>query len=250
MSGFGWPSSWLNQFKCNSFIISALDHRENSSADTRMRMSFDGHLKMLSLEGLLIGTVTKLVVFPFSTRVEDTSMQGEQKRFILNEDLGTIRPLLTTFAADLTEKQRDDLCRATLRDQLGLGYGPTVSPIPDAGVQAIRAWLGLDIRKGFCKHEFRAELSEHTANNLRIRLQGESIFLLDSGHVGVTTSTPREGDYVAILYGGRQCFVLRPRGPEYRLQGSAYVQGVMRGESIRERDEDGRPLGSRMFNIC
>ncbi|KAJ9610753.1 hypothetical protein H2200_005530 [Cladophialophora chaetospira] len=226
--------SWLHQFHCHRFRGATPHDEDNPSAGIPMHMLFDGRSKLLSLGGILIGRVRK-VVGPFHLGA-----------------LRETRQQVTILAADLTELQRDSLCRAMISDWEYAGGRLSASPITQATYQEIRAWLGLNIPQGSCEQEIRTELSENTARVIRLSTDVRSIFVLDSGHVCLGTSNAREGDSVAVLYGGRQCFVLRPRGLEYRHLGTARVQGIMRGEFIKERDrdEDGKPKGSRMFTIC
>jgi hypothetical protein len=50
----------------------------------------------------------------------------------------------------------------------------------------------------------------------------------------------QEGDIVAVLYGGRTPFILRPKSEkntEYLLVGPAYVHGFMDGEVFAFRNE-------------
>ncbi|KAF7539643.1 hypothetical protein G7054_g1984 [Neopestalotiopsis clavispora] len=65
----------------------------------------------------------------------------------------------------------------------------------------------------------------------------ESLFLTQSGLIGVGSPGCRVGDQVYVLYGGKIPFILRParkRGRQncYRYVGHAYVHGIMDGEAL------------------
>lgn len=63
-------------------------------------------------------------------------------------------------------------------------------------------------------------------------------FTTSSGRIGIGPPTMREGDFVAILFGGYTPYVLRPEGGQYSLVGECYVHGIMNGEAVeRYRDE-------------
>lgn len=66
-------------------------------------------------------------------------------------------------------------------------------------------------------------------------------FATISGHVGMGSKITRDDDVVAILYGGRNPFVLRPYGEVYQHIGACNVYGAMDGEATREHRESGRP---------
>jgi hypothetical protein len=45
----------------------------------------------------------------------------------------------------------------------------------------------------------------------------------ECGKVGYGPMATRRGDHVVILFGGKFCFVLRPKGPHFELVGNAYI---------------------------
>jgi hypothetical protein len=90
-------------------------------------------------------------------------------------------------------------------------------------------------------------------------LAGRRVFLMDAAEgememEGLGPAAAREGDVVAVLFGGVVPFVLRPcEGPDgerfWRLVGECFVPGLMQGEAVEragllaegtfDRDEDG-----------
>ncbi|EFW98710.1 heterokaryon incompatibility protein [Grosmannia clavigera kw1407] len=72
------------------------------------------------------------------------------------------------------------------------------------------------------------------------------LMVLSDGAVGLCPSTAREGDIVAVLYGGKVPFLLRPSlstastQPTVELVGECLLRGVMHGEFV----------GSQMRNGC
>lgn len=63
-----------------------------------------------------------------------------------------------------------------------------------------------------------------------------NFFVAGNRYVGLGPDLIQEGDIVAILYGGRVPYILRPEGDHYLLVGEAYVYGIMNGEEFDKRD--------------
>jgi hypothetical protein len=54
------------------------------------------------------------------------------------------------------------------------------------------------------------------------------------GYIGLAPRLTEEGDYVALVKGGRVPLVLRPRGGQWELIGGCYLHGIMHGEGFEE----------------
>jgi len=70
------------------------------------------------------------------------------------------------------------------------------------------------------------------------------LFFTSSGLLGLGPAGMMSGDVVVVLLGGKVPFVLRQvggegEGAQWRLIGECYVDGVMYGEMVEERDGDG-----------
>ncbi len=81
-------------------------------------------------------------------------------------------------------------------------------------------------------------------------MAGRSFFMSEKGLMGIAPSDVREGDVVAVLFGARTPFVLRPRKPLdgrglYRIVGDCYVDGFMEGNALRMQR-----LEKKDFRIC
>ncbi|GAB1310353.1 Ubiquitin-like protein [Madurella fahalii] len=74
-------------------------------------------------------------------------------------------------------------------------------------------------------------------------VQGHCFSLTACGRMGLFPNEVRMGDLIAVVAGSRVPFVIRPRpdGKSYRLVGPCYVHGMMNGELLRRRRENGRP---------
>lgn len=59
-------------------------------------------------------------------------------------------------------------------------------------------------------------------------------FVTKSGRIGIGPANTKAGDIVAILQGGRLPFILRPVANQYKMLGSSYVYGIMKGEAVAE----------------
>jgi hypothetical protein len=69
-------------------------------------------------------------------------------------------------------------------------------------------------------------------------MYGRRLFLMDTGHLGITAEDVKPGDTVRIVPGARALFTFRTandRYPQFEYQnliGEAYVSGAMSGEAI------------------
>ncbi|KAL8335352.1 hypothetical protein RB598_009515 [Gaeumannomyces tritici] len=89
--------------------------------------------------------------------------------------------------------------------------------------------------------------------HIRNRTVGRAFFVSARGYFGLAPAGAVSGDCIYVLAGGRPAYVLRPlevptpQGdcdsvPAMTLVGECYVQGIMRGEAVKEVDE-----GTRKF---
>ena len=85
-------------------------------------------------------------------------------------------------------------------------------------------------------------------NALWVACLNRRFLITRNGRNGLGPSEMFRGDIVAVLYGGRWPFVLRPVGDEYySMIGICYFEGIMFGEAVRETQAyDG---GNEVFNI-
>lgn len=69
------------------------------------------------------------------------------------------------------------------------------------------------------------------------------IFRTKLGVLGLGPRAMREGDIVAVLYGGPWPYVLRPLGEtgEYQFVGRAYIDNIMDGEAAERHLQEARP---------
>ena len=63
----------------------------------------------------------------------------------------------------------------------------------------------------------------------------------DKGYMGMFPAQTQERDIVALIYGARTPFVIRPITNSYHFIGECYVHGIMDGEAMIEIDPE--PLG-------
>ncbi|KAF2489605.1 hypothetical protein BU16DRAFT_531133 [Lophium mytilinum] len=61
-------------------------------------------------------------------------------------------------------------------------------------------------------------------------------FVMDDGLMGVGPTAIEEGDLIAVLFGGKVPYIIRPAEKGYRFLGECYVHGLMKGEGAKRRD--------------
>ena len=97
------------------------------------------------------------------------------------------------------------------------------SKIPISNLSKRRAWLPA-IRDSQDSGQFH-EAFVRTCMDRRFFLSGD-------GRMGIGPETLREGDIVAVLFGGILPYVLRPAGGRWKLIGECYVPGLIKGEAV------------------
>jgi hypothetical protein len=68
-------------------------------------------------------------------------------------------------------------------------------------------------------------------------INGRNMFISTTGFMGLVPDIAREGDQIAVLFGCREPFVVRPDHDHYLLVGPCYVLGLMNGEALNDLDE-------------
>lgn len=114
-------------------------------------------------------------------------------------------------------------------------------------------------------------LSRDSLKNAGMYSIGKRLFITNKGYVGKGDDIVRAGDLVAVLFGARAPYILRPSGaerkyklaessiggiryeawrtePVCKLVGSSYVDGLMKAEAITMAEQG--LLQERFFSIC
>ena len=127
-------------------------------------------------------------------------------------------------------------------DQDITDWDEIVSPAPNKFGKMLRVILELEE----VPEDFEPDLPQETRryqytfpfiSNLDNCVLNRCFFTTECGKMGLGPFSAKGGDVVAMIFGGPLCLVLRPRGPQYKLVGDAYVQGVMKGELAKDYEE-------------
>jgi hypothetical protein len=82
-----------------------------------------------------------------------------------------------------------------------------------------------------------SDFAEQYAVLARETMQGRSFFTTGKGYLGIGPGDTKAGDIIAVFFGARNPFVLRPSvnedGSRYWLLGDSYVHGFMHGMALR-----------------
>jgi hypothetical protein len=86
--------------------------------------------------------------------------------------------------------------------------------------------------------DFRKTQSEQESfyDEAEIVCTGRRFFHTADGHFGLGPACMREGDIVAVLFGGHAPYVLRPCGRSYIYMGQAYVDEIMDGQLVDQME--------------
>jgi hypothetical protein len=68
--------------------------------------------------------------------------------------------------------------------------------------------------------------------NMYDSAQRRCIFETRDGWIGLGPENTQPGDLAIVLFDGKVCFMLRPKGPHFQLVGDCYVQNAMHGQLI------------------
>jgi len=109
--------------------------------------------------------------------------------------------------------------------------------------------MDMDTLKGYDSGE-DALLRLQCAATLCKTMAGRSFFISEKGLMGIAPCDMRKGDVIAVLFGARTPFVLRPSKPLdgrglYTIVGDCYVDGFMEGKALRVPK-----LEKKDFRIC
>ena len=104
-------------------------------------------------------------------------------------------------------------------------------------------------RRSFVKGQPGLSITELWFLTMRIMgvTRRRRFFQTSSGRLGLGPGDMREGDVVAVLFGGAWPFILRPEIGHYRMVGPCYLEGIMHGEAIKERES--KDMSPELFDI-
>ena len=71
-------------------------------------------------------------------------------------------------------------------------------------------------------------------------LRNRRFFITTSGFMGLGPRTMQPQDQIAVLHGCRWPVILRPGDDHFKMLGTCYVHGIMDGEAIREKKNEGK----------
>jgi hypothetical protein len=63
-----------------------------------------------------------------------------------------------------------------------------------------------------------------------------SLFVTEERNLGIGARVAKAGDFVCVLFGGKIPFLLRPAGVYCTFMEGCYVNGIIRGEAIKEME--------------
>lgn len=226
---------------------------QHPAGDTPVCIEFHDQDRLMTAGGTHVGKIRR-VVGPF---FDVTSVSEEAA---LLEALGDVRTwrqnpqmaFLLQTVQDLDEAQKEVFCKCI--SMVTRAYQSNPAPLPDKDVDLLRSTEGLPPK--YSRGEDDGVLLTHAGDSVINRfsllwcLSRRCFFMTECGKMGIGPYDTQIGDSAVILYGGNSCFILRPTGIRYTLQGDAYVHGIMDGELVKDLGEDGKPKNSQTFVIC
>jgi hypothetical protein len=133
----------------------------------------------------------------------------------------------------------------TLAKSLTAGQGLNLNPLQDlADEKYFMAEYNTFVQYTQDRAESYVDYSEGTNTFVNLvcnAVAGRRFFVTEQGMLGLGPRTMKEGDIIAVLFGGSVPFVLRPvkEGRHWRLVGDCYVHDIMDGQAVEIwRDSD------------
>jgi hypothetical protein len=228
-----WPS-WVPTFEENALLTI----RGNASRTTVPIIKHDGlHLKV---KGYEIDRIAERIV----TFRPGAFVHGSISRDNLRDIVTKLRKAKECLRRNGVENASEALCYAVL--------GSHESPDPQhSGYFHGYAWRSFEtamdllqsaLDRGddpcdFSTRERQYETHEQIANDIisSLNIADRSLCLTKGNKVMLTTKNATAGDAVVVLLGGGPVYVIR-EAKCWDIIGPAYMHGVMKGETIHDRD--------------
>lgn len=211
---------------------------------------FSDKPKLLHARGLLVGTVTK-VIGPLRP-VQEYHDPSTYDIFV--KTLDEFRQGLRRFAGKLKPARRETFWRTIIADHSFVDPDHPVTPATDEFQALFEVWCDLkpipdDFKPTLMSWERRLRYCSSFLRSVDMIMTTQCFFTTVCGRMGIGPYRLRPKDVVVILFGGNLPFILRPKGPDYELIGTAYMHGVMKGELF---DEAGQVKNgkSQVFTLC
>lgn len=108
----------------------------------------------------------------------------------------------------------------------------------DELLQAYDLWKA--IQENTDKHAYyEAKLNAEALLAYSGVIKNRGLIATQKSRLGITSTSVKVGDLVAVLHGSRTPIILRPAsGSEYVVVGQAYVEGVMKGEAVDWKENE------------
>ncbi|KAF2874341.1 heterokaryon incompatibility protein-domain-containing protein [Massariosphaeria phaeospora] len=205
-----------------------------------------------------IGDVAPIVYAPECGEKDRMAIRGcmvDDVANVLKYDLSTssfrydinVFQLLRTFLSDL----EDVLDSKTLSWTLTAGLDLDWNPIQDhrAHLAAFQAFLDWNPKQSEVSDEDEVLLPSTHPADIAFRYFSvpermtyrRKFFKTGLGMLGLGPEAMQEGDIVAILFGSKTPFILRPAGSHYRLVGECYVYDIDGGNWFEEWQKSEQP---------
>jgi len=248
-----WPSNLNSNLGNGGFMACSLAHIETNWVPTE-------NPRVIALEGVHVDTVqeTGAIIWAQSRDVITTL------KTLLDEVASFLQTSESTHPGDYVydpDMHREALWRIPLCD-IEVRPPGSYHVSPARATTASREYFLSDVAVILSFSQNTAPNGSDGAERVAVALQehiqkaisyggtvitnnGRRPFLTPRGWIGLGPAAMKSGDVVAILFGCRMPFVLRPSDEgRFMLLGDAYVHGLMDGEFMQEERE------ARAFHLC
>jgi hypothetical protein len=244
-----WTPDWSpprSRFLLKPLFLSKPGWKHCASADTSQICYFDADQLVLTVRGAILDSIRCSAGDP----TINASLLAREPDLILEEYPRMMKVLDKTCSDfiyhlgsdNVPAKLMDDLSRTIIADRLHHGEGGSTEPSAcfSAYLEVCRVKYEMSLfkRNGeslpWMQRDVTTEGEGSKYSNSSIVAEGRSLCVTKKGRLCLAPSETKVGDKVAILYGGKTAYILRPAEDDFELLGEAYVHGLMKGEALED----------------
>ncbi|KAK0611721.1 ankyrin and HET domain-containing protein [Immersiella caudata] len=217
-----WVPDWSRWHFGSGPGAAASDRNLRAAGLTECRFTIDEELRRLEVSGCLVDEINWVgdKILPYYI-THDGPPAARRKRWI-EQQLEVLRNL----------NQRVD----GISDSMGILWRTPIANTTHHETEAKDSYV-----RFFNAHvditddtpEEQKDMARRFCDVARWRSRYRSLTSTKLGYFGAVTQTAKAGDIVCMFHGGRQLFVVRPKGANIAFVGHAYIHGLMRGEILK-----------------
>jgi hypothetical protein len=226
-----WMPDWNNR---NHYVIGVSTHTMKGDVLPSVRRPICDFANCLAINGIVVENIFAI-------------MSNELNHLDLM-DVTSARSLCT-FSERLQKEHDSDTVACTLT--AGFASGHFIVSDYSAHIASFNVFLAWDPEQAKLPLDMKSSEAMAAAGYFKLaphHMNRRIIFTTSKGELGLGPGVVKEGDIVAVLFGGNVSYVLRPVSDNhYRIVGEYYFHSIMEGQAVEEWKRSGEP--AKEFHI-